>query len=52
MLINESDVDKVKANDYIVIKANPLGITYSAEQYKVSGGRGKACKLFKQPIKA
>ena len=35
MLINESDVDKVKANDYITIKANPLGITYSAEQYKV-----------------
>ena len=35
MLINESDVDKVKANDYVVIKANPLGITYSAEQYKV-----------------
>ena len=35
MLINESDVDKVKANDYIVIKADPLGITYSAEQYKI-----------------
>lgn len=35
MLINESDVDKVKANDYITIKSNPLGITYSAEQYKV-----------------
>lgn len=35
MLINESDVDKVKANDYITIKANPLGITYSAQQYKV-----------------
>ena len=35
MLINESDVDKVKANDYVVIKANPIGITYSAEQYKV-----------------
>ena len=35
MLINESDVDKVKANEYVVIKANPLGITYSAEQYKI-----------------
>lgn len=35
MLINESDVDKVKANDYITIKSNPLGITYSAQQYKV-----------------
>ena len=35
MLINESDVDKVKANDYITIKANPLGITYSPQQYKV-----------------
>ena len=35
MLINESDVDKVHANEYIVIKANPSTITYSAEQYKV-----------------
>jgi hypothetical protein len=35
MKINESDVDKVKANDYIVIKASPTGITNSAEQYKV-----------------
>lgn len=35
MLINQSDLDKVKANDYITIKANPLGITYSAQQYKV-----------------
>jgi hypothetical protein len=35
MKINESDVDKVKANDYIVIKASPTGITNSSEQYKV-----------------
>ncbi len=35
MKINESDVDKVKSNDYIVIKADSAGITYSAEQYKV-----------------
>lgn len=35
MKINESDVDKVKANDYIVIKTDSAGITYSAEQYKV-----------------
>jgi len=34
-MINESDVDKVHANDYIVFKVNPTGITYSNEQYKV-----------------
>jgi hypothetical protein len=35
MKINESDVDKVKANDYVVIKASPTGVTNSSEQYKV-----------------
>jgi hypothetical protein len=34
-MINESDVDKVHSNDYIVFKVNPTGITYSNEQYKV-----------------
>lgn len=34
-MINESDVDKVHANDYIVFKVNPTGVTYSNEQYKV-----------------
>jgi hypothetical protein len=51
MLINESDVDKVKANDYIVIKANPLGITYSAEQYKVLEVEAKPVNFLNNPSK-
>jgi hypothetical protein len=34
-MINESDVDKVHANDYIVFKVNPNGITYSNTEFKV-----------------
>jgi hypothetical protein len=34
-MINESDVDKVHANDYIVFKVNPNGITYSDTEFKV-----------------
>lgn len=34
-MINESDVDKVHANDYIVFKLNPNGITYSNTEFKV-----------------
>ena len=34
-MINESDVDKVRANDYIVFKLNPNGITYSNTEFKV-----------------
>ena len=34
-MINESDVDKVQANDYIVFKVNPNGITYSNTEFKV-----------------
>ena len=34
-MINESDVDKVHANDYIVFKLNPNGITYSNSEFKV-----------------
>jgi hypothetical protein len=34
-MINESDVDKVHANDYIVFKLNPNGITYSNKEFKV-----------------
>lgn len=51
MLINESDVDKVKANDYITIKANPLGITYSAQQYKVLEVDVKAKDFLNNPSK-
>lgn len=51
MLINESDIDKVKANDYVVIKANPLGITYSAEQYKVLEVEVKAKDFLNNPSK-
>lgn len=34
-MINESDVDKVHANDYIVFKLNPNGITHSNAEFKV-----------------
>jgi hypothetical protein len=34
-MINESDVDKVHANDYIVFKVNPEGITYKNDEFKV-----------------
>lgn len=34
-MINESDVDKVHANDYIVFKVNPNGTTYSNTEFKV-----------------
>jgi hypothetical protein len=51
MLINESDVDKVKANDYIVIKADPLGITYSSEQYKVLEVEAKPKNFLNNPSK-
>ena len=34
-LVNKSDIDKVKENDYVVIKSSPLGITHSNQQYKI-----------------
>jgi hypothetical protein len=51
MKINEADVDKVKANDYVVIKADPLTITYSAQQYKVLELEVKPANFLNNPSK-